>query len=260
MRKTILMVAVAAVFTFAGCQKEQTGKESKLNDVIHISVNQMGPATKVVADDITADPLTFKWENGDAVAFWEATPTFTKVKTYTCTDPEEGIFESADGNRLDPAGTYYVVYPEECDPLTILLQLSPLSYTYRGKELPKEHVMMGMGISGSAREFTLEGHSTILHFQLKGTSTIGSIEYETDGATSSILSCGKDGVLLDPAEPKDFYIDAPKRNSKGYSVIIKDPSGEILLTKSSDQDLATEYYVNKIIDFPVLEVPAESSN
>ena len=219
MKKSLLFVAAAAMFVFAGCNKEQLAQELKSNNVIHIGVKQIAPATKVAADDIAANKLSFKWEEGDQVAFDDN----EKIIIYTCTNPATGEFS---GEALDPDATYWVAYPNDYSG----------TFIYRGNQIPKGHLIMNEEVSGSATTFTLDTHKTIIHFKLEGAAKVGSIAlsngYKNDVYT---LSCG-DGVQLSDTAT-DFYMDAMymdshKLSSFAYTLHIYDTNNKELKSVS----------------------------
>ena len=102
MKKTLLFIAAAVMFVLAGCQKDQYIQESKKNDIIHINVGQIAPATRVAAVDIDAAKLSFKFEEGDEVAFVNGNTM--RITEFTCTNPATGEFEKTDGDALDQEG------------------------------------------------------------------------------------------------------------------------------------------------------------
>lgn len=221
MRKSLIMIA-AALFIFAGCQKEASVKESTSNNVIHIGVKQLAPPTKVAADDIAASPLTFKWEEGDQVAFID-NDNYERIIIYTCTNPATGEFS---GEALNPDATYFVGYPND----------NSGTFIYRENQIPKGHSITNEEVSGSATTFTLDTHETIIHFKLKGAAKVGSIAlsngYTDDDYT---LSCG-DGVQLSDTAT-DFYMDAMymdshKLSSFAYTLRIYDTNNKELKSVS----------------------------
>ena len=208
MKKSLLFVAAAAMFVFAGCNKEQLAQELKSNNVIHIGVKQIVPATKVAAVDIAANKLSFKWEEGDQVAFTD-NDNYERIIIYTCTNPATGEFS---GEALDPDATYWVEYPNDYSG----------TFIYRGNQIPKGHfITNNEEVSGSATTFTLDAHNPIIHFKLKGDAKIGKIKLSNAQENQPIytLSCGDEGVQLSD-EPIDFYMDAQlldKNRLSGYA-------------------------------------------
>lgn len=215
MKKSLLFVAAAAMFVFAGCNKEQLAQELKSNNVIHIGVKQIAPLTKVAAVDIAANKLSFKWEEGDQVSFTD-NDNYEKIIIYTCTNPATGEFS---GEALNPDATYWVEYPNDYSG----------TFIYRGNQIPKGHFITNKEeVSGSATTFTLDTHDPIIHFKLKGDAKIGKIKLSNAQEDQPIytLSCGDEGVQLSD-EPIDFYMDAQlldknRLSDYAYTLSIRD--------------------------------------
>ena len=253
MKKSLLFVAAAAMFVFAGCNKEQLAQELKSNNVIHIGVKQIAPATKVAADDIAANKLSFKWEEGDQVSFTD-NDNYERIIIYTCTDPATGEFS---GEALDPDATYWVEYPNGYSG----------TFIYRGNQIPKGHLIMNEEVSGSATTFTLDTHETIIHFKLKGAAKVGSIALSYGDEDDYTLSCG-DGVQLSDTAT-DFYMDAMymdphKLSSIAYTLSIYDTNNKELKSvsfhlKEENQetivDFATPIEVNAAPSIPEGALP-----
>ena len=251
MKKTLLFIAAAVMFVLAGCQKDQYIQESKKNDIIHINVGQIAPATRVAAVDIDAAKLSFKFEEGDEVAFVNASTM--GITEFTCTNPATGEFEKTDGDALDPDGEYLVVYPVFA-PDYLFISGGVYPQNYRANQIPKEHVIISNGgdpVSGASTEFNLDYHFGIIHFQLKGNAKIGSIEYQSkDGEgeydeVSTILSCGE-GVQLSDT-PTHFYMDVISTTRYGFKLIFKDASGNELGKKEANYNLYDAE--GKMVDF-----------
>ena len=246
MKKTLLFIAAAVMFVLAGCQKDQYIQESKKNDIIHINVGQIAPATRVAAVDIDATKLSFKFEEGDEVAFVNGGTL--EITEFTCTNPATGEFEKTDGDALDPDGQYLVFYPASA--VDYLSSSDPYPENYRTNQIPKEHVIMTSDlVSGASTEFSLDSHYGIIHFQLKGNAKIGSIEYQRYFSgeyedVSTILSCGE-GVQLSDT-PTHFYMDILNTTSK-FRLVFKDTSGNELGTKEANYDLGK--VIGKMVDF-----------
>lgn len=268
MRKALLLIA-AAIFIFAGCQKEQSEQESKTNNVIHVNVKQISPATRVIADatdlaDTTPDSeVAFCWEEGDKVIFLDFdTINFESPEgtIYECTNPISSTFTYVSGPELNSDATYTIMYPG--DKLEQLWGDLPYVQTYRANQIPSEHQISAENVSGIATEFTLDIHQSMAHFKLTGSKKIKRIELHSDfgdgtRVPNSALSCG-DGVQLTDS-PTDFYMDI---NAGGaFSLIIYDDNQK-KYTKSTDIDL-DDYYRpgNVIVDFDkvinVDELPVE---
>ncbi|MDO4824289.1 MAG: hypothetical protein Q4A08_09010, partial [Bacteroidales bacterium] len=249
MKKTLLFIAAAVMFVLAGCQKDQYIQESKKNDIIHINVGQIAPATRVAAVDIDAAKLSFKFEEGDEVAFVNLNTE--EITEFTCTNPATGEFEKTDGDALDQEGQYIIFYPASAaDYLLISADVYPQNY--RANQISKEHLIMTSNyVSGASTEFNLDYHFGIIHFQLKGNAKIGSIEYQSRsgeseyGAVYSILHCGE-GVQLSDT-PTHFYMDVIVTSRYGFKLIFKDASGNELGKQESKFNL----YANegKMVDF-----------
>ena len=237
MKKALLLIA-AAMFVFAGCQKEQAVQESKSNNVIHINVKQMSPATKVAANDITADLLTFKWEEGDEVLFLNQAGGDQTI--FTCTNPTTNEFVKTSGNELVPDANYTILYPVNC-----VANRNPYKETYRENQIPKEHMVFGSG-SGSNSEFSLSTHQKMIHIKLQGSAKVGSINYIYDGSPKTQLDCG-DGVQLSNT-PTDFYLDIFEASNSGFGLEIFDVSENSLLKQTTSFDL-TEFQLSTMIDF-----------
>ena len=251
MKKTLLFIAAAVMFVLAGCQKDQYIQESKKNDIIHINVGQIAPATRVAAVDIDAAKLSFKFEEGDEVAFLNGNTM--RITEFTCTNPATGEFEKTNGDALDPDGEYLVVYPVFA-PDYLFISGGVYPQNYRANQIPKEHVIFsngGVPVSGASTEFNLDYHFGIIHFQLKGNAKIGSIEYQSkDGEgeydeVSTILSCGE-GVQLSDT-PTHFYMDVISTSRFGFKLTFKDASGNELGKKEANYNLYDAE--GKMVDF-----------
>ena len=251
MKKTLLFIAAAVMFVLAGCQKDQYIQESKKNDIIHINVGQIAPATRVAAVDIDAAKLSFKFEEGDEVAFLNANTM--GITEFTCTNPATGEFEKTDGDALDPDGEYLVVYPVFA-PDYLFISGGVYPQNYRANQIPKEHVIISNGgdpVSGASTEFNLDYHFGIIHFQLKGNAKIGSIEYQSKDSeggydeVSSILHCGE-GVQLSDT-PTHFYMDVISTTRFGFKLTFKDASGNELGKQESNFGLNANK--GKMVDF-----------
>lgn len=254
MRKSLIMIA-AALFIFAGCQKEASVMESTSNNVIHIGVKQLAPPTKVAADDISAQVVTFHWEEGDEVAFFP-TDDDKNITIFKCVNASTKEFTKQSGSELDPTKNYGFYYPANFYDGEIYHD-SAYHEVYRSNQIPKEHFIYGLG-QGSSDEFTLNNHNNLLHLALKGNVTIGKIEYHFGYGSnpSAVLDCGIEGVQLNTGTPTNFYIDIqnyPSTNS--FSFVFKDIQGNTIQTTLSSFALS-EYKErwNNIIDFPELEV------
>ena len=249
MKKSLLFVAATAMFVFAGCNKEQLAQELKSNNVIHIGVKQIVPATQVAAVDIAANKLSFKWEEGDQVAFTD-NDNYERIIIYTCTDPATGEFS---GEALDPDATYWVEYPNGYSG----------TFIYRGNQIPKGHFITNKEeVSGSATTFTLDTHDPIIHFKLKGDAKIGKIKLSNAQEDQPIytLSCGDEGVQLSD-EPIDFYMDAhllDKNRLSGYAYTLSIRDIQDAELKSVSFHLKAEN-LGTIVDFATpIEVNASS--
>ena len=273
MKKALLLIA-AAMFVLAGCQKEQAEQEATSNNVIHIGVKQLAPPTKVVANatelaDLNADAVNFEWEEGDQVAFvdyyefleymFEAfeggVPETPETTVYTCTDPTNKTFS---GPGLDPAGEYMAVYPPSG--ISSFIFRSTYEETYRFNQIPEQHMITSdfyQPVTGSDTEFTLNTHSSIIHFKIKGTAKIGRIVYkvtyneeeEEDGQiiTPTALNF-QDGVQLN-GTPIDVYMDVAYFVPGGFSLEFFDTSGGSLGEKNTTFYFKDDYRNNTIIDF-----------
>lgn len=268
MKKALIMIA-AALFIFAGCQKEKSVNESTSNNVIHIGVKQLASPTKVVANatelaDLNADAVNFEWEEGDQVAFVEQTefmnyffaaiqgkmPETPKTTVYTCTDPTNEAFS---GPGLNPAEKYVAVYP----PYGINWFNTGIIYeeTFRVNQILKQHTIFYGNlengapdyVNGSDSEFTLNMHSAIIHFKINGEAKIGRIEYKTKGSKGVNTALNfNDGVQLTDT-PIDVYMDVAILDEGGFSLEFFDTSGNSLGNESTKFNLAGKY--NTIIDF-----------
>lgn len=263
MKKALLLIA-ASMFVLAGCQKEESVKESTSNNVIHIGVKQLNsPATRVIAnsDELAnttpgTDVVSFYWEEGDEVAF---SPDGEEeiITIFKCINTTSKEFTKQSGPDLDPAKTYYFIYPANFDP--DIYYASAYHEVHRSNQIPKEHRIDGMGL-GSSDEFTLNYHSNLLHLALKGNVTIGKIEYQYLNSPSAVLDCGTEGVQLNTETPTNFYIDFQNYPNEGqkFKFVLKDIEGGIIEEISSSfalSDYESEY--NIIIDFPEHEVPSK---
>ena len=249
MKKTLLFIAAAVMFVLAGCQKDQYIQESKKNDIIHINVGQIAPATRVAAVDIDAAKLSFKFEEGDEVAFVNGNTM--RITEFTCTNPATGEFEKTDGDALDQEGQYIIFYPASAADY-LLISDGVYPQNYRANQISKEHLIMASNyVSGASTEFNLDYHFGIIHFQLKGNAEIGSIEYQSRNGeseydeVSTILSCGE-GVQLSDT-PTHFYMDVISTSHYGFKLTFKDASGNELGKQESKFNL----YANegKMVDF-----------
>ena len=244
MKKSFLMIA-AALFILAGCKKEESVNESTSNNVIHIGVKQIAPPTKVAAVDIAANKLSFKWEEGDQVAFID-NDNYERIIIYTCTNPATGEFS---GEALNPDATYFVGYPND----------NSGTFIYRENQIPKGHSITNEEVSGSATTFTLDTHETIIHFKLKGAAKVGSIALSYADEDDYTLSCG-DGVQLSDTAT-DFYMDAMymdphKLSSIAYTLRIYDTNNKELKSVSF---YLKEENQGTIVDFDTpIEVNASS--
>ena len=250
MKKALLLIA-AAMFVLAGCQKEQAEQEAKSNNVIHIGVKQLNsPVTRVVADTddlantTVGNEVKFYWEEGDEVGFYCAdsfSPTPDAI--YSCTNPDTEAFTLKSGS-LDPNKKYQVFTPSS----GLMSLFLGLTHHYIADKIPSEHIIYNMSVNGDATDFTLDHHSSLLHFKLKGNAIIGSIEYVPDNDFSCTLVC-ENGVQLNNDIATDFYLDIAARCSAyGFKLVFKNTEGKQIFEQTSTFDLS-DYFTNYIIDF-----------
>lgn len=91
---------IAAAAILAGCSEFQEVSDKPTSYTIKGTVAPLNQQTKVVANDITADEIEFKWESGDAVAYQAGTEEEPILVKAVCTDPGNGLFELSDPTGL----------------------------------------------------------------------------------------------------------------------------------------------------------------
>lgn len=260
MKKVLFIIATAAVF-FAGCSKEENIVSNKESHAIHVGVSSFNtPATKVSADDITADVITFHWEEGDKIGFYDE--FFETEIIYVCTNPETGEFVLDENSQedLDPEKTYSAMYPpitsyefievdEDSDPVFV-------EY-YRENDVTKMHGLVAYDVPGSANSINLD-HLPVLHLSICGNqSSITHINmYDMLGGKTLVSVLKFDPSVSLSAEPTDFYISVNSCSNQGFGIEIMD--GEYLIKEmTSDFDLCDDSLINTIIDMPLIVVGAK---
>lgn len=260
MKKVLLIIATVAVL-FAGCSKDENLVSNKESRAIYVDVSSFNTlTTKVSADNITDDVITFHWEEGDEIGFYDE--YFETEIIYVCTNPETGEFvldENAQED-LDPEKTYSAMYPpitsyefievdEDSDPVFI-------EY-YRGNDVTKMHGLVAYDVPGSAKSIHLD-HLPVLHLMISGEgSALTHINmYDMLGGKTLVSVLKFDPSVSLSAEPTDFYISVNSCSNQGFGIEIMD--GEYLIKEmTSDFDLFDDSLINTIIDMPVIVVGAK---
>ena len=263
MKKLTILLAAAAM-VLAGCEKVNNAIESvnDKSDAIYVSFADFNTsATKVTADDISAETVSFSWESGDKICFYvEGEEDIEEYCEYVCTDTETGKFEKADEEQpdLDPETEYSVVYPAMSE-IEFDEDTDAMIETYRENDVTKTHMLVSSAM-GDEESITLF-HCPIVHLQLIGDATVGSIKYYSilEGQFASvdletIQTCGENGVTLDADKATDFYISANGAASDGFKIEICDLDGEVISTKTSSIDLTDDSSYNTIFDMPVIDI------
>lgn len=219
MKKTIFLSAVAALFTFASCQKEEASVQNQENDRV-FTATIAGQNTKTTIDASTAK---VSWVSGDEITITDAATTSAKYTVSSIDAQGKAIFTKVDGQPTLGAGPYTAVYGT--DPTTAQ------TYSSSAPALP-----MSASSSTTTLEFTvtcgllelnLTAGESITSIEVKGTPAGGSetIYTLTCSTAVSIASSAKFFIALPAGTYTSFLFNGEngvqcKKEKSGSSVAI----------------------------------------
>lgn len=271
MKKALFIIPAAAMFILAGCQKAQTTAQSAEpqeqvddSELIYIGIGGFDSPTKVTADLAGETEVKFTFDVGDIVAFVNENnkSDISKLECIKLITDEEGNVKSAgftqrSGSKLVEEKKYTICYPASFANFDFSNWKNVWYEKYEEDKLPKEHIIWSPSQQKDQTSFILNTHTSVIHFQVKGTAKINKVEFHeyfispfgSDYVKRTVLNCG-DGVQLNSNTATDFYIDALMigESISKFKLIFYGEGGQSIGEKESVTE--TIQKTDKFYDFP----------
>ena len=274
MRQIIRLMGLCALVAFGAtsCQKN----EMKPTNTISAVLNQptADGKTQIGASNYLV------WSPNDQIMVGGttlATQTFTAMSSgSTHTD--------FTGGSIDPNEPYWAFYPvnyvtnvdEENGRVTFTV---PTTQTYAEGTFATNTYPMAASNRGSGTVFTFQGLFGVLSIPLTGSCTVGSIELtdamfdltgettinvndmlaaesgsgsKSNGRTVTLL-CG-DGVTLSSSPTVFMFALRPLALANGFTITIKDPTGEVITTRTVPRNMRNAIRPEIILQMPTLDL------
>ena len=271
MRIMGLCALVAVVAT--SCEKKEMQPSNTLTAVLNQPTS--GDKTQIGADNYLV------WSPNDQILVGDQTLT-----TQTFTAMSSGSTHTDfTGGTIDPNEGYWAFYPvnyvTDVDVVNGLVTFTvPATQTYVEGSFATNTYPMAASNGGSGTVFTFQGLFGVLAIPLTGECTVGSIVledamYHLSGQTTLrvsdllaaegskggksnertiTLDCG-DGVTLSPTNPTTFMFSLrPGALYSGFTITIKDPTGEVIATRTASPSLNNVIRPEKIVRMPVTDL------
>ena len=271
MRIMGLCTLVAMVAT--SCEKKEMQPSNTLTAVLNQPTS--GDKTQIGADNYLV------WSPNDQILVGDQTLT---TQTFTALS-SGSTHTDFTGGTIDPTQSYWAFYPEsyvttvdvENERITFTV---PTTQTYVEGSFATNTYPMAASNGGSGTVFTFQGLFGVLAIPLTGDCTVGSIEL-TDaelnltgsvsynartlaqgsdskggksGGMTITLDCGE-GVTLSPTNPTTFmFALRPLACYGGFTITIKDPTGEVIATRTAAPNYRNAIQPEKILWMPVTDL------
>ena len=278
MKKTITIIALAALFISCAKEAEQTPATS--GNVVtvaptefHATLETPEPDTKTTLD---TNGKTVLWEEGDSISVWPGVSAQAKYTLSSGADTNSATFRlSSEPATGDAIGGNFALYPYDGEVvltegesgLPVFKNIKyPAVQNYRENSWDKGAMTMLALCSLSANSLSFRSISGVLRLTLKGTATIDSIRVSALGADEYVagvvdldlmsaetftfgektvtLKCGESGVKLSETEGTVFNIVIPSITG-GFKVAICDRNHGVMILESK-----SEIKYNTILNMP----------
>ena len=243
--KKLFLLSVAALVTFAACQKEiNPAKQEAGITALTATVEQQVGDTKTALGNSNS----VVWSEGDVIKVWNASNESGDFTLIEGAGTTQGTFN---GNEItDPLYAFYPASAVSSVEGSVATFTLPATQHYVKNTFDNGANIAVAQISGNSMQF--KNVCGVLKLQLKGTTIVKSIVVtgknneklngtytvdastptpdmpcattETESEKSVTLDCG-DGVLLDPTTLTNFYIVLPSDSfGSGFNVTVLDRS------------------------------------
>ena len=275
MKQMLRIMGLCALVAFAAtsCQKNEMQPTNTLKAVLNQPTT--GDKTQIGASNFLV------WSPNDQIMVGGttlATQTFTAMSSGS-------TYTDFTGGTIDPNEPYWAFYPVtyitnvdvENEQVTFTV---PTTQTYVEGSFATNTYPMAASNGGSGTEFTFQGLFGVLSIPLTGSCTVGSIEltdaafnltgnitlsvYDllageirsgstTNGARTITLLCG-DGVTLSSDPTVFMFALRPGALMSGFTITIKDPTGEVIATRSAPINMRNAIRPEVILQMPTVDL------
>lgn len=239
MKKFLLFAA--AMLCLVACNKNASDVTAPARKVVlHATVDNGGAANgpaRIAPVDPTATTVEFAWEENDQIK------VVTDAGTYTLTainiNGNQADFEGEIAGSLDNYTVYYGYNPDAA------------SQTVEYIANSFKPCVKATGCSGES--FVLNEFYPVLKLQLKGSKTLGKIEYLI-GTNEKATMTFTDGIALNTTTATVIYLPVADVDAAGFTLKFYDNAATpaLIMEKATTFNLADK--MGKIVAFPELVV------